>query len=67
MRRLVLIAFLLLPHVLAAKPVQTERHAVDYQIVAEGLQHPEERDAVRDKLGRDAIVKGRSYRGPQRD
>lgn len=40
MNRLFLIAFLLLPQVLAAKPTQTGQQAIDYQVVTEGLEHP---------------------------
>ncbi len=41
MCRLILIVLLLvLPPALAANPVQTEKHRIDYQIVSAGLEHP---------------------------
>ena len=40
MRPIILIAFLLLPQVLAAKPIQTEKQAIDYQVLTGGLEHP---------------------------
>ena len=40
MRHLFFIAFLLIPQVLAAKPIQTEQQAIDYQVITGGLEHP---------------------------
>lgn len=40
MRKFIFIALLMLPAVLAAKPVQTEQHVIDYRVVTAGLEHP---------------------------
>lgn len=40
MRTCLIVCLLLLPPALAAKPIHTEQQNIDFQVIAEGLEHP---------------------------